>query len=113
MSMPCKYALWIRVQVLVFACVWPRARNGSLSEPQLPNLQCRAVFTFWVVSCPWVNSNMSGRLLTPNLFILTALHMLLSAFEFKQVTERGGLALKLQQPGQWFSQQAAWTGRIN
>lgn len=79
-------------------CVVP-----GLSEPQLPNLEYRAVLTFRDVSHPWVNSNSVWEALTPNLFIYTALHMLLSAFEFEETTARGGLELKLRHPQQWFS----------
>lgn len=109
----CGYALWIQVQVLLFACVWSRARNGSLSEPQLPNREYRAVFTFWVVSYPWVNNNSVRKAAGHRLFIFTALPMSLSAFEFKGMAARDGLEPKLQHPRQWFSQQAAGTARIN
>lgn len=44
----------------------------------------------------------SGRLLTPSLFIYTALHMLLCAFEFKEMIARGRLELKLQHPDSGF-----------
>lgn len=56
-SMSCGYALWDQVQVLIFTCVWSWARNGSLSKPQLLNLEYRAVITFRVISYSWVNNN--------------------------------------------------------